>query len=384
MRRLLDIDLWLYVALGVAVIGVLGVIVWRLMGDSSPDPAPQVAQVSTPTESLFIVPTLEPEVTPTATETATHTPTIPPTHTVTPLPTVTVNPLPLPTIARYYTGYITRLPTELNAIGQTQIELPRFDQINGLNIPQFIWLPDAVQQNVRDVYAYGQSIGRNPRAFSKLGDSTIANPFFMGYFDDGRYNLGAYGYLQPTIDYFSGSFGRESVAVRIGLHTWSVLDPMWAGGGCGGGEHMLACEFRLHNPAFLFIRLGSNDAGVPDMVERSLRRIITYALENGVVPILGTKADRFEGGDNINNNIIRKLAQEMNVPLWDFDVLAGTIVGRGLTADRVHMTSVVPLDYTQTNPLQTGHGVHSLSALMMLEIMTDVVRERPITAFLIN
>jgi hypothetical protein len=371
MRRyLFNIDLWLYIALGLAVVGVLWVVGWRLMGDQSSDNPVQVAiqPTATATEVLFIVPTLEPEVAPT----------------VTPLPTLTPNPMPLPTIPRYHTGYVVRVPVDLQPVesGMTSVQvLPRVDQLNGLTPSQFIWMPEHVQQNVREIYALGQSLGRNPRTFSKLGDSTIANPFFMGYFDDGRYNLGAYAYLQPTIDYFAGSFGRDSVAVRVGLHTWSVLDPMWAGSGCGGGEHMLACEFRLHNPSFLFIRLGSNDAGVPDMVERSLRRIITYALENGVVPILGTKADRFEGGDNINNNIIRKLAQEMNVPLWDFDVLAGTIVGRGLTGDRVHMTSVVPLDYNQPAPLQTGHGVHSLSALMMLEIMLDVILDRPISAF---
>lgn len=379
MRRyVLNIDLWLYVALGLAVIGVLGVVGWRLLDGRPTEPAPQLAQQPTETTSLFIVPTLEPETTPTITPT------------ITPHPTLTPNPIPLPTVPRYYTGDVVRLPVDLRQVVdgvqpeliQPVSVLPRVDQLNGLTLPQFIWMPEHVQQHVRDIYALGQSLGRNPRTFSKLGDSTIANPFFMGYFDDGRYDLGAYAYLQPTIDYFAGSFGRDSVAVRVGLHTWSVLDPMWAGGGCGGGEHMLACEFRLHNPSFLFIRLGSNDAGVPDMVERSLRRIITYALENGVVPILGTKADRFEGGDNINNNIIRKLAQELNVPLWDFDVLAGTIAGRGLTADRVHMTSVVPLDYNQTTPLQTGHGVHSLSGLMMLEVMLDVILNRPITAFM--
>lgn len=367
MRRyLFNFDFWLYLALGITIIAVSGLIVWRFSGAQTADNPPQIASVSTATPEQFIVPTLEPE----------------PTATLTPAPpTATAEPLPLPTIPPYYSGEVLRLSAELRPNVETVIELPRVDQINGLSVAQFVSLPEAVQQNIREIYVQGQSVGRNPRAFSKLGDSTIANPFFMGYFDDGRYDLGTYAYLQPTIDYFSGSFGRDSVAVRVGLHTWSVLDPMWAGGGCGGGEHMLACEFRLHNPAFLFIRLGSNDAGVPDMVERSLRRIIIYAVENGVVPILGTKADRFEGGDNINNNIIRKLAEELHLPLWDFDVLAGTIAGRGLTADRVHMTSVVPLDYTQLTPLQTGHGVHSLSALMMLEIMLDVVRNQTISAF---
>ena len=48
-------------------------------------------------------------------------------------------------------------------------------------------------------WGIGLELGNNPRAFSKLGDSTIEHPYFLGRFDDGPYNLGSYGYLKGAI-----------------------------------------------------------------------------------------------------------------------------------------------------------------------------------------
>jgi LysM repeat protein len=274
-------------------------------------------------------------------------------------------------------GYVppaiqTPLPVGYSAYGDTihlfTTNTRRRDTVNGLTSDTFILMSPEVEENIRRIYAAGQAMGRNPRAFSKLGDSTIENPHFLARFDEGTYHLGAYTYLQPVIDYYAGSFGRSSAAVRRGLHTWSVLDPMWAvNPACRGGEHMLECEFRVHNPSFLFIRLGSNDAGIPESVDKNLRRIVEYCIENGVIPIMATKADRFEGASNINNEIIRRIAVAYKLPLWDFDLLAGTIPGRGLGGDGVHMTSYYAHDWRNPAALQTGHGVHSLTALMVLE-----------------
>jgi len=259
------------------------------------------------------------------------------------------------------------LPTP-NADGQiivTATPAPNWT-VNGVALESIFSLSPSVLANVTQIYAYGQSIGRNPRAFSKLGDSTIENPHFMARFDEGTYNLGPYAFLQPTIDYFKGSFGRQGATVRRGLHTWSVLDPMWAAG-CAGGQHMLQCEFAQHNPAFIIIRLGSNDVGIPDSTERNLREIVAFCIQSGVVPILGTKADRFEGAGNINNDIIRRIAQDYQLPLWDFDLIAATIPNRGLGADNVHMTTFFAHDWNLPNAYTTGVGVHNITALMVLD-----------------
>lgn len=228
-------------------------------------------------------------------------------------------------------------------------------------------MPPEVRQKVRETFALGSQLGRNPNAFSKVGDSVALTPHYLTFFDRGQYVLGEYEYLQPAIDHYAGSFERYGVATRIGLHAWSLFDPLWADKDwCLPNEDMVACEIRLHNPSVLLIRLGSNDAGAEKAFNDNMRALVAYALENGVVPILGTKADRFEGLDDRNNKIIRQIAADYQVPIWDFDYIAGTIPQRGLGGDQVHMTMTDSNDYTDPNSFARGYPVSDLTALMAL------------------
>jgi hypothetical protein len=195
-------------------------------------------------------------------------------------------------------------------------------------------------------------------------------------FDEGPYDLGIYGYLQPVIDYFAGSHSRQGVAVRRGFHSWSVMDPLWADKEvCEPNETPIACEIRIHNPSIIFIRLGSNDRGVPAGFDQNVRQIVEYTIEKGVLPVIGTKADRFEGDSNINNILLRQIAADYALPLWDFDLVAGTLPGRGLYTDDVHLTIYYAHDYTSPVALQRGHSVHNLTALMALDrIWKEVIQ----------
>ena len=251
--------------------------------------------------------------------------------------------------------------------------------VNGLPVSSFFSLPPATLQNINQILANGLALGRNPRAFSKVGDSTIENPYFLTRFDQGPYNLGEYAYLQDVIDHFSGSYGRQGAAVRQGLHSWTVTDPTWADKTiCLANESPFACEIRLHNPVIALIRLGSNDAGVPEGFNQNMRQIVEISISSGVIPILGTKADRHEGGNNINNGILRQIAADYNVPLWDFDLVAGTIPGRGLDIDYVHLTTFYAHDYSSPLAFQRGHSMHNLSALIVLDIAwREIIR--PVT-----
>ena len=242
------------------------------------------------------------------------------------------------------------------------------EDVNGIPLSTFIVLPENVRQNIALIYATGRTVGRNPHAFSKLGDSTIENPHFLTRFDGGPFVLGDYAYLQSVIDYFQGSYGRQGVAVRRGLHSWSAFDPMWSDKSvCMGNETVIACEFRLNNPSYLFIRLGSNDVGVPESFDRNIRQVVEFSIQNGVIPIIGTKADRHEGTDNINNTLLRQIAADYQVPLWDFDLVASTLPDRGLEPDGVHMTTFFAHDYSSPVALQRGNGIHNLTALMALD-----------------
>lgn len=249
------------------------------------------------------------------------------------------------------------------------------EQVNDLAYDEFFIMTDTVIEHIREIYENGQSLGRNPRAFTRIGDSTIEAPHFFYRFDGDDYNLGDYNYLQSTIDYYSGSFGHDSVAVIRGLHSWSVFDPMWSPANCEPGEHMLACEFRLHNPAILIIRLGTNDRGRPETTREKFVEIINYCIDNGVIPILGTKADRFDGEDNVVNTIIREVAIEHNLPLWDFDLVANTLPYNGLGSDNVHLTFFYANDWQLERGFTTGHGLHNLTGLIMLDEILQVLND---------
>jgi LysM repeat protein len=241
--------------------------------------------------------------------------------------------------------------------------------VNGLPESAIILFSGEARQQARETFARGQDLGRNPRAFTTAGDSTTEIPFFLGRFDEGPYDLGDYAYLQPVVDYFQGSFNHDSVSVRVGLHAWTLFDPLWADKTrCLAGEAPLPCEIRLHNPSILFIRLGSNDYGVPALFDENIRLAVEYALEQGVIPVIGTKADRGEGSDQ-NNDLLRQIAIDYDLLLWDFDRVAGTLPDRGLDVDRVHMTTFYAHDYNQPEAFLRGHSLHNLTALMVLDTL---------------
>ena len=262
---------------------------------------------------------------------------------------------------------LTALPTPTN----TPVPVP----VNGLSVEAFIQLPENVRDKMIEVFQLGQEIGRKPGTFSILGDSTAMNPHMLARFGEDNLNLGQYDYLRPAIAHFTDSFGVYGVSSRNGLHSWSVFDPIWADKRwCFPNEAILECEFRLRNPSVLIIRLGSNDSGAPDGFRFNVRKAIEYSQENGVMPVIATKADRFEGPDNINNIILRELAEAYEVPLWDFDLIAETLPERGLDTDGVHMVEYLPNDYTQDAAFESGHAVQDLTGLMMLyRLWQDVI-----------
>ncbi len=239
--------------------------------------------------------------------------------------------------------------------------------VNDLPEREIIHFSEEARQLARETFARGQEKGRNPRAFTTAGDSTTEIPFFLGRFDDGPYNLGEFAYLQPVIDFFHGSFNHDSVSVRVGLHAWTLFDPTWADKTrCLSNEASLPCEIRLHNPSIILFRLGSNDTGVPALFDENIRLAVEYALEQGVIPVIGTKADRGEGSDQ-NNQLLRQIAADYDLLLWDYDRVADTLPGRGLDADQVHMTTFYAHDYSLPEAFQRGHAVHNLTALMVLD-----------------
>lgn len=305
---------------------------------------------------IAITTTIHPAATLTKTPTATST--------LTPTPTLTETPTP--------TATATETPTSTSTPTPTPTPDPA-TLVNGVPIGDFIIMPREVRDNVREIYARGQELGRNPRAFSKIGDSVSLTSDYFARFGQNRYDLGIYEGLQPTIDHYKKSFAHFGMALRIGLHAWTAFEPGAADQSkCKPEEHMVECEFRLHNPSVVLIRLGTNDTAKGNAYERAIRYAIEYSIKNGVIPVLVTKSDRFEG-DNRNNETMRILARELSVPLWDFDVIAGTLPDRGLRSDNVHLTIYGVNDFTDPATLSYGYPLSDLTGLMMLDAIRQTI-----------
>ena len=110
-------------------------------------------------------------------------------------------------------------------------------------------------------------------------------------------------------------------------------------------------------------------------------RVYTHEIPGGQLSNLRQQAialglgDRFEGS-NENNDILRALADEYDVPLWEFDRLADTLPGRGLDTDGVHLIiDELPHDYTDPAAFQRGHAMQDLSALVVLDQVRRVIEE---------
>jgi hypothetical protein len=248
--------------------------------------------------------------------------------------------------------------------------------INGMHKDEFIILPPEVQAHILEIYAQGQDMDRRPNAFSKLGDSGSASPDFLVRFDQRPFDLAQYTYLQGTIDYYDKSFQHFGATVKNGLHATAVFAPKLLNLDICDPEFdtdMLDCEFRLYNPSILLIALGTNDQS--DQFEPRMEKIVNYVMERGIIPVLITKADRFEGEDNRNNISIRRIAAKYQLPLIDFDHLADTLPEHGLGHDGVHLSWYGPYEYTSEEPFQRGYPMLNLATIMMLDKLRKTIQE---------
>ena len=189
----------------------------------------------------------------------------------------------------------------------------------------------------KTIYQYGLALGNDPQSFSKVGDCQAIKQVLMGLYDQpGRYTItDQNAYLQEAVENFSGSFNRDGQAVRGGFNAAAVLSPIWADPEvCQPGENPIECENRVHNPSFVIISLEVWWAGrTVERYEEYMRTIIEYYINNGVVPILSTKADNVEGDHRINFATAR-LAYEYHIPLWNFWLAVQGMPNHGIDPNR--------------------------------------------------
>ena len=276
-------------------------------------------------------------------------------------PPTVITPLPSDTISLAATSTPSPQPSETPQ-HPTPIRTP-------LALDAWKDLPviPAVSARVVQIYQEGLERRRNPHRFSKIGDCQNVSSYFLSPFEyPSAYRLGEYANLQEAIDWFKGSFSRDSLAVKGGFNVAAVLSPLRADPKqCEKGESPAACEIRVFNPSFAIISMETWWSGKPENYEKYMRQLIEYLIEQDVVPILATKADNLEGGYQINQTL-GQLAWEYDIPLWNFWASVQSLPDKGLTKDGFHLTLG---DYYYDNPqtTQTGWSKRNLTALQALD-----------------
>ena len=202
-------------------------------------------------------------------------------------------------------------------------------------------VPVDISGSMREVYQRGLEMGNHPNRFSVIGDCQNVSSYFLSIFDKpGEFSLGGeYAYLQPTIDYYQGSFSRQSLAVKGGFNAAAILSPLRADPkSCNKNESPLDCELRTWNPSVVFVSMETWWSEKPEEeYDKYMRRVIERILETGAVPIIATKADNLEG-DHAINATIAQIAYDYDIPLWNFWAAIQPLPNHGLWQDGFHLT----------------------------------------------
>lgn len=233
-----------------------------------------------------------------------------------------------------------------------------------------------VTDTARTLYQQGMAGDNDPHAFSKIGDGEISTEWFLTGFDLGEehYDLGAYQNLKATVENFHGSFERRSMAAKRGFNTNLILDSSANDPAlCNSDESPLSCELRTYNPSLAILSLGTNQVHRPEEFEAGMRQIIDVLLSRHIVPILSTKGDNLEGDQRINLTIAC-LAQEYQIPLWNFWAAIQPLPNHGLQPDQEHLTYSGINDFDNPVAMQYAWTVRNLTALQVLDAVWQSVK----------
>lgn len=257
-------------------------------------------------------------------------------------------------------------------VDESAVPTPRLPLAEG----EWMSLPVIPEVSARalEIYTEGISMGNDPNRFSKVGDCQNVPSMFVSIFDHpGFYTLGEeYEYLSETIDWYQGSFKHESEAVRRGFNAASVVSPVWADPEtCEIGEDPLKCELRIQNPSIAIVSLETWWAGKPDNYEKYVRQILETLIDNGVLPILTTKADNLEGDHHINS-ILAGLAHEYQIPLWNFWLAVQPLPNHGLMDDEFHLT-FASNEFDDPLIMEAAWPWRNLTALQVLNAVRSAV-----------
>lgn len=274
----------------------------------------------------------------------------------------------------------TEDPTEQAPTSTADVRLDPEDWRNWPVVPE-------ISEHAIDLYLQAVANGADPTHFSKIGDCQNVTSYFLADFDRGRYRLGdEYAYLQETIDYYTGSWKRESMAVKGGFNVASVMSPLSADPEqCEANESPLECEFRLYNPSIVIISMETWwNHDDPTKYEFYMRHLLDRVIELGALPIIATKADNLEGDHTINRSIAQ-LAYEYEIPMWNFWAVTDPLPNHGLVEttvvngetveDNFHLTIGLGNYFDDPDNTVAAWPYRNLTALQTLHAVYQVVKD---------
>jgi hypothetical protein len=208
-------------------------------------------------------------------------------------------------------------------------------------------LVPTISAHARAIFEQGQAMGNHANVFAKVGECNTLSHAFMSPFSVGMYDLGPYGGLQATIDFFTReSFGDESAASRAGYTCAAVTDLTWTDPKvCPTNLTPLECELDRIRPSVVLVNLGMHDVHslTTQQYEQNMRAIIEISMGRGVIPVLAT-FPVYPMGDDLTvaryefDMIVVNLAREYDIPLINFWRAAEGLPHRGVGDDHVHLT----------------------------------------------
>jgi hypothetical protein len=271
--------------------------------------------------------------------------------------------------------------------------LGNFDSasVANINLDNYPIIP-AIGPAAIAIYKAGIAGGNQARVFSKLGDCMTENPYFLGPFSAGQYDLGDYQSLQTVIDQFAGvssrgegwdndSFATVGLASASGFNVAGPLNAMWADPKwCKGGETPLACEYRVTRSSLALLMFGTNDVTYtePDKFDFYLRTLVDESLARDVLPLLSTFPTRPEEPEQsrVFNQIVATIADDYGLPLINLNRALKDLPHEGVDPnDTIHL-SVPPdkrVDVFSPETLQYGFTVRNLVTLQALEAVLTAV-----------
>lgn len=250
--------------------------------------------------------------------------------------------------------------------------------------PGGVSVVSGITSNARRIFERGQQMGNRRDVFSKVGDSITVATFVLYPIGWGTYNLQAYQYLQPAINFFSvtnarngNSFANISLSADNGWSTEDILNPGRAQGGiCQGGETPLECEYRVVRPAVALIMAGTNDLPVTplDRYAANLQRIVQISIDRGIIPVVSTIPNRAGFDVTPFNQTIIQIARANDIPLWDYWTAMQGLPNTGLSGDGVHPSYPSETDFSLSanftgENLQYGYVMRNLTALQVLDAL---------------